>query len=411
MIDSKSHGQRKRMLSNVYAKSYVLSSPTTYETTKEVLYGRYLPIFQGSSESQKPVEMLSLGYAYSIDAFTAYQFGLSLGCNFIQNVDEREWYLRNFFIRRPYSFWETEVPKFTSFLAQLGIRLVPKWCDKGTAELENWYLKTQDKAEELLSEEMAPAAVNMPVVFAQQRTAMRKQDQDPKTRTDPNLLAIEQPYPRRLEIASDMYCHSAAALETSGDTLTYLYYELSRRPALQAQLRKELLTLSSPLIYPVPEGQDIKLPDFKAIDALPLLDAVLQETLRIWTAVPGAQPRVTPSPSCTLAGYDSIPPGVRVQSYAYSLHRNPEVFPDPEEWKPERWLNADPKQLAEMRHWFWAWGSGGRMCIGSNIAIHCKYTYLYFVPSFDPEETTNMTLNSHEICYCGHIYELYQFDS
>lgn len=201
---------------------------------------------------------------------------------------------------------------------------------------------------------------------------MRKLDKDPKTLTDPNFLQFEQPYPRRLEIASDMLCHSAAAIETSGDTLTYLYYELSLRPALQAQLRAELLTLANPPLYPLPEGQEIVLPDFKTVDNLPLLDAVLQETLRIWTAVPGGQPRVTPSPSCTLVGYSGIPAGVRVQASAYALHRNPEVFPDPEEWKPERWLDAEPKQLAEMKRWFWAFSSGGRMCIGSNIAIHCE---------------------------------------
>jgi len=231
--------------------------------------------------------------------------------------------------------------------------LVPKWCDNLTIELENWSLNICDKAEQLLSKDVPPPAVDLPVVFAQERTAMRKQDLDPNSRNNPNLPSIRQAYPRRLEIASDMHCHSAAALETSGDTLTYLYYELSRRPALQAQLRKELLALSPPLIHPPPEEEMAKLPnlpDPKVMDSLSLLDAVLQENLRLWVAVPGGQPRVTPHPSCTLAGYSNIPSGVRVQAAAYVLHRNPEVFPDPEEWKPERWLDADPKQLAEMRH-------------------------------------------------------------
>ncbi|TAQ83584.1 hypothetical protein B7494_g8091 [Chlorociboria aeruginascens] len=64
---------------------------------------------------------------------------------------------------------------------------------------------------------------------------------------------------------------------------------------LQARLREELLSLYKPHIYPVLEGQDIKLPDFEVFDDLPLLDAGLQETLRVWTAVPGPQPRVPPS--------------------------------------------------------------------------------------------------------------------
>lgn len=386
MVDSKSHSQRKRMMSNVYSKSYVLSSPTTHGTTKSILYDRLLPVFQASAENKKPVEVLSLSYAYSMDAFMAYQFGLSLSSNFIENIEKREWYLKRFFIGRPYLFWSVEVPNFSSFMENIGLQLIPKWCGQSMVDLENWNLKICDKAEQLLSEGTALPSIDIPVVFAQQRLGMQKQDRDrdPNSGTDRNLLSIDQPYPRRLEIASDMFCHNAAAHETSGDTLTYLYYELSRRPALQAQLRTELLTLSPPLIYPLPDGKEAKLPDPKAVDALPLLDAVLQETLRLWVAVPGGQPRVTPSPSCTLAGYANIPPGVRVQAAAYALHRNPEVFPNPEEWKPDRWLNADPKHLAEMRHWFWAWGSGGRMCIGSNIAVHCKYETSKYVINGSP---------------------------
>ncbi|KAH8593976.1 cytochrome P450 [Bisporella sp. PMI_857] len=370
MKDHRSHAQRKRILSNVYSKSQVFSSPTTRETTKAILYDRLLPIFQNSVANQTSIELLSLSYAYSMDSFMAYQFGLSLASNFIQDVVARDWYLKNFFSPRPWLFWTVEVPNFTRFVEKLGIQLVPKWSIQSGKDIQNWSLDICDKAEQLLSKDEPPAAIDVPVIFTQQRAGMRKQDLDPKSQNDFNLLTIEQPYPRRLEIASDMHCHSAAALETSGDTLTYVYYELSRRPTLQAQLRKELLTLDPPIIYPLPEGQTPELPDPKILDSLPILDAVLQETLRIWAATPGAQPRVTPFPSCTLAGYTGIPGGVHVQASSYAIHRNPDAFPGPEEWKHERWLEAEAEQLTEMRHWFWAWGSGGRMCIGSNIAIH-----------------------------------------
>lgn len=71
-----------------------------------------------------------------------------------------------------------------------------------------------------------------------------------------------------------------------------------------------------------------------------------------------------------------LPPGVRVSAQAYSLHRNEDVFPDAERWDPERWLidaRKDPKQeqdrLKEMMRWFWAFGSGGRMCFGNHFAL------------------------------------------
>lgn len=360
------------MVSNIYSKSYVLSSPTTVATTKHILYERFLPLFQSSALTGKSMEVLSLGYAYSMDSFMSYQFGLSLGSNFIQDVKKREWYLENFFRRRPYLFWMTEVPRFVSFMEKFAIKVVPDWVHAATHELEDWQLDICDKAEELLSKDVVPSAIDMPVVYAQERAAFKKYDEAKTMECERYSYKKSQPYPRRLELATDMYDHNAAAHETSGDTLTYVYYELSRRPALQAQLRQELLSLPKHIQYPLPEGAEADLPDPKSIEGLPLLDAVLQETLRLWTAVPGGQPRVTPSPSCSLAGYDNIPPGVRVQAASYSLHRNPEVFPDPEEWKPERWLNATPAELVEMRHWFWVWGSGGMMCVGNNIATHSE---------------------------------------
>ncbi|OCT52351.1 hypothetical protein CLCR_08447 [Cladophialophora carrionii] len=370
MTNGKEHSDRKRMLSHVYSKSYVLTSPTTKETTKALLYDRLLPILEESSRENKPLELLELMSGYSMDGFMTYQFGLTLGTNFTQNAEERKWYLHQFFKRRPYLFFITDTPRIVEFFARFGIRIVPKWVDEATNDLESWQLKICDKAESMLSSDEKIQDANYPVIYAQERLALRKAY--PKMSVLNTPRKSTQTYPFRYEIASDMYDHNAAAHETSGDTLTYVHYELALRPALQQSLREELMTLDPPLLYPVEAGSEIVLPDFKAVDGLPLLDAILMETLRLWVAVPGRQPRVTPETGCTIAGYD-IPPGVVIQCYAYALHRNPEVFPEPEVWKPERWLKSSPEHLAEMRRWFWAFGSGGRMCIGNNIAIHCEY--------------------------------------
>jgi len=234
--------------------------------------------------------------------------------------------------------------------------------------VEDWNLEICDRAEALLSSPSAASTplASYPLIYATERAKFQEADlkYPPQMPTkDPR-----QTYARRLDMAADMFDQNAAAHETSAPTLTWLFYEMSRRPELQKQLRDELLTLDSPIQFPAPVAE-FELPDPKKLDALPLLDAILQETLRRWVSVPGGQPRVTPG-VCSLAGFDGIPGGVRVQSSAYTLHRNPEVYPDPEAWKPERWLNASAEELNEMRRWFWAFGSGGRMCIGSHFAIH-----------------------------------------
>ncbi|KAF2115007.1 cytochrome P450 [Lophiotrema nucula] len=356
MIDKTAHSTRKRMLSNIYSKSVVLASPTIKETTKSVLYERLLPIFAKAADNNDAIDVHRLDYAYAMDSFMAYQFGLSHGSDFIRDVEKRNWYLDNFFGRRPWIYWITEHPRLVEIASQIGLNIVPRWVDQSTDDLESWQIGICDKAEELLTTNPSIASAdpgNFPAIFATERAQFQKAD-------GANSKMI----------ASDMYDHNAAAHETSGDTLTYVYYELSRRPELQDALRVELQTLSPQFPPPGTPVTDITLPDPKSVDQLPLLDSVLQETLRRWVAVPGPQFRRTPAQGCSLAGYDNIPGGVRVSCLAYSLHRNPDAFPEPEEWKPERWLHATEESLKEMRRWFWAWGSGGNMCIGSNFATH-----------------------------------------
>ena len=75
-----------------------------------------------------------------------------------------------------------------------------------------------------------------------------------------------------------------------------------------------------------------------------------------------------------LVGGHEIPAGTRASAQAWSLHRNPDAFPRPEEWLPERWIDGEAAQAGllgseKKERWFWAFGSGGRMCIGSNFAM------------------------------------------
>ncbi|EGS19760.1 cytochrome P450 monooxygenase-like protein [Thermochaetoides thermophila DSM 1495] len=121
-------------------------------------------------------------------------------------------------------------------------------------------------------------------------------------------------------------------------------------------------------------GTPASFPDPKQLDTLPFLDAVVTETLRLHAPLPGAQPRQTPDSGCRIGQY-ALPGGVRVAAMPYMLHRNETIFPEPEKWDPERWLAPvrgpdDEEQRRQMNRHFWAFSSGGRMCIGSNFALH-----------------------------------------
>lgn len=361
-VERQPHSEKKRMTSNVYSKSYLQTSAQIAENSLTLLRDRFLPFIEETAVGQTDVDVHDMNNGFTIDFMSAYQFGLPSSTKFSIDPKTRRNFLERYHCRKDYEYYSQEVPKLKAWSKRLGWPLVPKEMEQANDEIEEWNLLMCDSSNAYLDDVPTPGAE--PVVYKQFKINLAKlgQKQDDKasqTETDQ----------QRLEVASEMLDHLGAGHETSAIALTYLYYEMSRHLELQYRLREELLTLPSRLTWPHDAETAFELPSAKSIDALPLLHAVLMETLRLHAPIPGTEPRITPAGGCTLAGYGNIPANVRVSAMPYTLHRNADVFAEPEAWRPQRWLNATEAEMKEMLKWFWAFGSGGRMCIGSNLAM------------------------------------------
>jgi cytochrome P450 len=101
---------------------------------------------------------------------------------------------------------------------------------------------------------------------------------------------------------------------TTANTMTFLSWAVVSRPQLRVSLEEEVATLRH---------------DFNDADLeqLPLLNAVINETLRLYCAVPGSLPRVVPEGGATLDGY-FVPPGTTVSTQAYTMHRDENLWPN-----------------------------------------------------------------------------------
>lgn len=106
-----------------------------------------------------------------------------------------------------------------------------------------------------------------------------------------------------------------AGTDTTAVTLTYLIWAVTNDDSVREKLVKELQALP---------------PDFThaELKQLPYLNAVIDEALRCYGAAPGSLPRIVPAGGATLAGHH-VPGGVVTTTQSYSLHRDPDVFPDP----------------------------------------------------------------------------------
>ena len=351
-------------MSNVYSKSVLQTSPQVAANSKTLISSRVLPYIAKAAKDEAPVDVWSVNNGFSMDFMAAYQFGLANGTKWSIDDDHRNHMVKLWGNRKPFEFFRAEIPRLSNFLQSLGIRIFPEWLDEANDAFDELNLQMCDAADKYL--ESVNYIGDEPVVYKQLKTAMTKSFEKG---TDESPNAGTSPADQRLEIASEMLDQVGAGHETSAICLTYLYWELCKHPEWRTKLREELKTLSPTISWPPTNVEEFDLPSPKSIDELPILHAVLMETLRLHAPIPGNEPRITPS-DCTLAGYSNIPANVRVQAQPYSLHRNSGVFPDPESWSPERWiLPSDSEQLKEMLRWFWAFGSGGRMCIGSNLAM------------------------------------------
>lgn len=146
-----------------------------------------------------------------------------------------------------------------------------------------------------------------------------------------------------------------AGTDTTAVSLTYLIWAVLSRPNLRAQVEAEVSTLPD---------------DFHDADVerLPFVSAVIEETLRLYGAAPGALPRIVPSGGVDMGGF-YLPQGSTVTTHAYSMHRDPGLFPDPLEFKPSRWLSDSKDKISETaRAFFIPFGAGSRACLGIHIA-------------------------------------------
>ncbi|CAN1342417.1 Cytochrome P450 CYP82J17, partial [Linum perenne] len=103
------------------------------------------------------------------------------------------------------------------------------------------------------------------------------------------------------------------------------------------------------------------------IDNLVYIQAIVKETLRLYPAAPVGVPHEAIE-DCSINGY-SIPKKTRIFTNLWKLHRDPNVWSDPEEFKPERFLEEQRNDYRASQFEYIPFGSGRRSCPGMGFAL------------------------------------------
>ncbi|WP_204368596.1 cytochrome P450 [Neosynechococcus sphagnicola] len=110
------------------------------------------------------------------------------------------------------------------------------------------------------------------------------------------------------------------------------------------------------------------------INQLHYLDLVIKETLRLYPAVPLFIREVIAGKSPTLGDY-KIPEKTQIFISSWAFHRNPNHWQNPNEFIPERFIDAPPPF-----HYF-PFGAGPRQCIGMAFTLFCTKVKLVSILS------------------------------
>jgi cytochrome P450 len=156
---------------------------------------------------------------------------------------------------------------------------------------------------------------------------LQARDEDGKPMTD-------------VELRDELMTLLVAGHETTATTLAWAFDLLLRHPRELERLQEEVDT---------GESDDY-------------LEAVIKETLRVRPVVPGVVRKLTAP--IELDGYQ-LPAGVRVAPNIYLTHRRADVYPEPERFRPERFL----EKPVETYSWI-PFGGGIRRCLGASFATY-----------------------------------------
>ncbi|GKT52156.1 cytochrome P450 monooxygenase azaI [Colletotrichum spaethianum] len=130
----------------------------------------------------------------------------------------------------------------------------------------------------------------------------------------------------RKEMRDNALAFIVGGSDTTANSMIYLVWAVCKNPRIKARLMKELSSLPEDYTY-------------DHLKELTYLNCIVNESLRLYSALPGGLPRLVPPEGAELAGY-FVPGRSVVATQAYSLHRNPDAFPDPYRFNPERWENT-----------------------------------------------------------------------
>lgn len=297
---------------------------------------------ENHDRGQRELEMKDVLARFTTDVIGTCAFGLE--CNTLKNPDSD-------FLKYGNKVFEQSLLQLSKFVLasmfqkqakQLGVKLTEAGVEKFFLDLTRDTVEYREKNKVLRNDFM-----NLLIQIKNKGQLDQADDSGTAGESD---MTID-------ELAAQCFVFFVAGFETSSTTMNFCLYELAMNPDIQDRLREDIEKAIA--------DNDGKL-TYEIVMGLQYLDNVVNETLRKYPPVESLN-RV-PLTDYTVAGTDHvIPARTMCVIPVYALHHDPELYPEPDRFDPDRFL----PEVAATRHAYsyLPFGEGPRICIGLRFGI------------------------------------------
>lgn len=185
------------------------------------------------------------------------------------------------------------------------------------------------------------------------------------------------------QLFANMITLLLAGEDTTANTLSWIMHYLIQNPHYQQQLHQEIVVSTS----------TVDLEDYKQLDKLPFLNAVIQEAMRLMPVAPFLYvENITPQ---TIEGYH-IPSGTMLTVLLSQTAHDNNRYSEANAFIPERWLNMPEEEQKQASKDLMHFGAGPRLCPGRQLSlIEIKYALINIFSNFTFSTDKNSKSTSH----------------
>ncbi|XP_058979626.1 cytochrome P450 6A1-like [Musca domestica] len=327
-------GDKWRNLRNKLSPTFTSGKMKYMYPTVVNVAERFMEVLAQKVRENPIVDVRDMLGRFTVDVIASVAFGIE--CNSLRNAEDKFLQLgrKSIEVQRHNALIMTLIDGFPRLSRMLGMRTLPQ-------DVHEFFMQTIRETVEYRERNKIQRSDFLNILIELKNTV------DDKS----GLGGMELE-----ELAAQVFVFFLAGFETSSSTMAYALYELAQNQQIQERLREE--------INEAFEG-DTK-PSYETIMNLSYLDQVISETLRKYPILPFLNRQALND--YVVPGHPKfrIPKGTPIFIPVMGIQHDPEFYPQPDEFDPER-FSPDMVKQRDSIEWM-PFGDGPRNCIGARFA-------------------------------------------